>query len=50
MASPQRQPWTAEVKFTQEDEAIKLLVDEFGDRNWSALVAKLRNSFGIKGR
>jgi len=50
MSSYTRKPWTEEVKLTQEDNAIRELVAEFGDRRWTAISQVLKDRYNIKGR
>ena len=45
-----RKPWGLEVIFTKEDDAISILVDEFGTKDWKMLCKVLVSRFNIRGR
>ena len=50
MENPLRRQWQQDVTFTQEDEALRALVSEYGHRRWKLVASKLRECFKIKGR
>ena len=43
--STKRRPWGSE-----EDDAISLLVKEYGVKQWALVASMLNEQFGIKGR
>lgn len=50
MSASHRRPWTAEVRFTQEDAAVSTLVIELGVKKWTQVSHHLHIRYGITGR
>ena len=50
MATFDRRPWTLEVSNRQEDEAIRVLVSELGDKRWTKIAKQLSSRFSIQHR
>lgn len=50
MANFDRRPWSSEVEYRQEDEAIRSLVSELGDKHWTKIAKLLAVSYGVQNR
>jgi len=50
MATFDRRPWSFEVGNRQEDEAIRSLVSELGDKHWTKIAKLLAVRYSVQNR